>query len=380
MLKKANINWSCKQLAKMATSGSITFENAVQRSYCWDNKRKSLLIHSFIEGYPVPPFYAVKTETGAYDMLDGRQRGETIKTFLNNEFALTELDEVETEETIQEEGKTQSIIKNIDITGKTFSELPEDIQDRIKDYSLTIYFFQDISDEEISEMFFRLNNGKPLSSIELTRVKAKSFEIIKELGKHSIFSEAISEKALNKYTNEDIIIKSWSVLNMENPSFETKKIRPIMETAEFTDQQTEQINQIFDRLREVHDFILDIETENKSEIKTAQKIAKKIYTRTHLLALVPFVFKSIEDNLSTVYFASWVKMFFGNNKGATVNEKYNNSCQFGSAKSENVAIRFETMNISYKSCFFPELTEKEIEMDLLEEDKNREGEIFQQAI
>ena len=374
MLKKANINWSCKQLAKMATSGSITFENAVQRSYCWDNKRKSLLIHSFIEGYPVPPFYAVKTETGAYDMLDGRQRGETIRTFLNNEFALTELDEVETEETIQEEGKTQSIIKNIDITGKTFSELPEDIQDRIKDYSLTIYFFQDISDEEITELFFRLNNGKALSSIELTRVKAKSFEVIKEIGKHPIFNEAISEKALNKYTNEDIVIKSWIILNTENPSLETRNIRPIMETAEITKQQTEQINQIFDRLKEVHDFILDTELDNKTEIKAAQKTAKKIYTRTHLLALVPFVLKSIEDNLSTVYFASWVKMFFGSNKGTTVNEKYNNSCQFGSAKAENVAIRYEAMNNSYKSCFRP------AEMELEKENENEDDSNLQKAI
>jgi len=32
-------------------------------------------------------------------------------------------------------------------------------------------------------MFFRLNNGKPLTAIELTRVKAKSLDKIKELGK-----------------------------------------------------------------------------------------------------------------------------------------------------------------------------------------------------
>lgn len=50
MLKRANINWNARQLAKMAQNGSIRFDNAVQRGYVWDDKRKSLLIHSMLIG------------------------------------------------------------------------------------------------------------------------------------------------------------------------------------------------------------------------------------------------------------------------------------------------------------------------------------------
>jgi uncharacterized protein with ParB-like and HNH nuclease domain len=77
MIKKANIQWPAKQLTKMIERGTINFDNAVQRGYVWDNNRKSLLIHSMIEGYPIPAFYAAKNDNG-YDMLDGKQRLNTI--------------------------------------------------------------------------------------------------------------------------------------------------------------------------------------------------------------------------------------------------------------------------------------------------------------
>lgn len=48
MIKKANINWTAKQIVKMAEKGTINYDNAVQRGLCWDNERKSLLIHSII--------------------------------------------------------------------------------------------------------------------------------------------------------------------------------------------------------------------------------------------------------------------------------------------------------------------------------------------
>ena len=46
MLKRANIDWNGKKLVNLVQKGVITFDNAIQRSYIWDVKRKSLLIHS----------------------------------------------------------------------------------------------------------------------------------------------------------------------------------------------------------------------------------------------------------------------------------------------------------------------------------------------
>ena len=94
MLKRANINWNARQLAKMSEKGTIRFDHAVQRGYVWDIKRKSLLIHSMLIGYPIPPFYAAKNGE-CYDMLDGKQRTNAITDFINGKFELTDVPEVE---------------------------------------------------------------------------------------------------------------------------------------------------------------------------------------------------------------------------------------------------------------------------------------------
>lgn len=141
MIKRANINWNAKQLCKMAQKGNISFDNAVQRGYVWDVKRKSLLIHSMISGYPIPPFYAAKNENG-YDMLDGKQRINAIVGFLNGDYELTEVPEVEVE---NEDGTTDMV----DINTLHFDELEEALRDEICSYSLTIYYFDGITDDEI---------------------------------------------------------------------------------------------------------------------------------------------------------------------------------------------------------------------------------------
>jgi len=348
MIKKANIQWSAKQLVKMTEKGTINFDSSVQRGLVWDSDRKSLLIHSMIEGYPIPAFFASKDENG-YDMLDGKQRSNAIADYINNKYKLTNIPEITTETEI------------IDINGLTFSELTEDLQDSIKDYSLTVYYFDGITEDEITELFYRLNNGKPLTSIELTRVKAKSIDKIKEIGRHELFTSALTEKAINKYTNEDIVIKSWALLNVENPSFETKNIRPIIESAEITDEQAENIKLAYTR-------ILDVYTDVKSvDDKESNKIAKRIITRTHLLSLVPVALKSMDKNISVEEFGEFVHSFFSGKKSASINDIYNNASSAHTSNVDNVNKRITAITQAYNTYF--KLDVKEVKADTIVEVK-----------
>ena len=43
--------------------------------------------------------------------------------------------------------------------GMYYNDLPEELRDTLDSYSLTIYYFENITDDQIAEMFFRLNNG-----------------------------------------------------------------------------------------------------------------------------------------------------------------------------------------------------------------------------
>lgn len=154
-LNKANITWTIKQIAKMNGLGRFKFDNVYQRSLVWEQMRKSGLIHSLIEGFPVPPLYARRVDGKIYDFLDGKQRLNTVCEFLNNEFSLVGISDVELDDG-----------SFVDINGMKFEDLPEELQDRVKDYNFVIYYYEDITDEQVRVLFCKLNNGKPLSAKE----------------------------------------------------------------------------------------------------------------------------------------------------------------------------------------------------------------------
>lgn len=343
MIKRTSTNWTVKRMVKLWEKGEITFDNVVQRNYVWDNARKSLLIHSVLTGYPVPSLYVVKTEDSCNDMLDGKQRCEAFKSFKEDGFELTDVPEVAVE---TEDGE----VVVYDLNGRTFSTLPEDMQDTVNDFVLSINCFENcITDEEIHEMFFRLNNGKPLSAIELTRVRAKSMNMIKEIAEHDLFKNALTEKALARYTNEDIVIKSWVMLNETEPSLATKDIRSIMEKADLTQKDAKELKEIYDRIMDVHNILL--ERENK-------RAAKRIVTRTHMISVVPFVKESLERKISEEGFANWFEQFFCGARSATNCIPYNSATGSGSAKKESVKKRHLALKKDFDS-FFSNYTAKE---------------------
>lgn len=317
MLKRLNINWNARQLAKMCVNGSITFDNAIQRGYVWDIKRKSLLIESMILGYPIPPFYAKRDESKVFDMLDGKQRSSAITEYFNNEYAL---------EGVSEE-----------YNGKYFDDLPEDIRDDIISYSLTVYYFEDITDDEVCEMFYRLNNGKALTAIELTRVKAKSFEKIKALSSHPIFTEALKDSQINRYTNEDIVIKALVMLNVAKPDLQNKFIRPYIIETEITEEQAAAVSKALTQIMNVHQCLID---------KGYVKPAKKLYTRTHLISMIPLAY-SEADTEKLALFANY---FFTPTmtRGVTVSNAYNINSASSSNSQHSVETRDTELREHYK--------------------------------
>lgn len=63
-----------------------------QRRLRWTNKKRSLLIESFLLNIPVPPIFLFERDYNEYEVIDGRQRLETIRAFLANNFALIGLE------------------------------------------------------------------------------------------------------------------------------------------------------------------------------------------------------------------------------------------------------------------------------------------------
>lgn len=326
MLKKYNIQWSGKTLGNQITKGQVSFDCAIQRNPCWDLSRKSLLIHSMIEGYPIPPFYFSRRDDKRYDALDGLQRSTAIKDFLDEKYALSN----DTPFVRDEDGYP------IDIVGKKMSELPEWAQDNIKEYSLTIYYFEDITDEEISELFFRINNGKPLTSIELTRVKAKCLKEFQSIAAHDLISECVTDAGKKKYADENIVMQSWMLCFSEIKDFSTKVFRPCIISADVTADQVEKLNAAMDLVMEV---CKSLDPKEKSD----KRVLRKIKTRSHLVSCIYLAHKFLKAGLLQEHYKDVVYKFFDSTK-TSVDENYNNSVGGGSAKPEKIKARIEVLD------------------------------------
>ena len=64
---------------------------AYQRRARWNDKKKSHLIESLLMNIPIPPIFLYEREYAQYEVMDGQQRLNSIRSFFSNEFRLREL-------------------------------------------------------------------------------------------------------------------------------------------------------------------------------------------------------------------------------------------------------------------------------------------------
>jgi len=211
---------SVSALVKGIKSNKIRFDMAIQRGEVWDNYRKSLLIHSILIGIPIEPLLVVyNPEAKDYAVIQGKQRSLALYDIVEKGKKL----HAEMEPVLDDAGNSVEIAK------KKFTDLPTDLQERIKEYTLDIWRFEQITDDEMNELFFRINYGKPLTAIELTRTKTVSLSEFQKIATHEAFTIAISDAARRKFFDEKLIIQSWIMCFKENPSMLSAQVKKHMQ-------------------------------------------------------------------------------------------------------------------------------------------------------
>lgn len=339
--RKAPITWRAKQVAKMVNNKKIVFDNVVQRSYVWDAARKSLLISSMIIDCPIEPMYGKRRPDKVIDMLEGQQRLVTITKYLNNEFKLSHLEPFDLVDDITGEKK------RYDINGKKFSELPEELQEILNTFSITIYYFDDITQEEAVEMFKRLNNGKPLSTKERNIAYCNDIMSIMDLGKHRLFKDMLTPRAYEAKSYVPIIAKIYQMYTeeIENISFMASIFNQYIQKIEISSEETKQLLNLFDDMEFVHDTIVG------DGDKLSKKIGKKIYKELHLVSLVPFFKRAEENKIDMSLMADWIREFYGPEDTLSVSDDYNIASLAGTAKPENIQKRYQALEESFNEFF-----------------------------
>lgn len=341
-IEGSSITWTCKQIVKMIEKDTISFKNIVQRSFVWERHRMSELIWSIIMGYPIPPVYAERGESDndkvkIYDVMDGQQRNTTIYKYLKDEFALTELKPIPY---LDENGNECSI----DISGKKFSELEEELQDIIKDATITVKYYDNLDQSQKAEMFRRLNNGKPLSTKSRTLASAKNIGGLLDIGSHKLFEEMLTEKARANKNHAVIVVKAWAMMtkNAEDVSFASKDFNPMIEEAEISAEEKQNLISLFDFVVNVHDELID----NKEK-----SVAKKLYTETHFVSIIPYIKKAMENGINEPMVTEWLINFFKTENNTEVYAKYSEACAGGVASNTNIVARHNALGESYKEFF-----------------------------
>lgn len=308
---------TCKKLYVSIKSGNSTFDNEVQRALVWNNQQKSLLIHSIICDYAIPPLYAVKNGS-SFDFIDGKQRSYAIFDYMDDKYALRNIPTVIDADNME-----------YDLNGVKYSQLPEEYKMAISDYNLTINLFDQIDQDEIQEIFYRLNNGTSLKSTDKNFARAISKAEIVKLSNHPLFEKILTPNALGKYAQRTIVIQSLIMLKEENPCLDSKEIAPFLSTTELNDADVIRLTAIYDKFVELYD-------ELSSNIKSNRHVIRKTFSRGGIPTFTPFIEEHIDETDKLV---SFLKYFFSGAKGASIRDDYSLASSQGAGHQINVEKR-----------------------------------------
>lgn len=341
----ANTQWSFKKIAQEIKKGNIDFKcGGVQRGDVWDNARRSLLIQSGLKGDIIPCLYIRRNgeNKDKYEMRDGRQRCTTLAKFINDGFVTSGIPEYEEGDKLD-----YRICRNgemVSANGISFESLSDDERMDFLTKTITVYYIDGATDAEADMLFLKLNNGKPLSSAERNRAEAKSRSEIVEIANHDIFKLMFSEKTLDNNAF-DTVVKSYIMLNNDNPSLLNKDVKPLMKSIDITEEDKKQLVTVFDYILEVYNVL------------ETKKVKKRIIGKTSFLSLIPIVEQALNDGKIAEEFASFLDKFFSGKttKEPTISKTYNENFFDSSASRMKIRLRHNALMNEYEKFFNGEI-------------------------
>jgi hypothetical protein len=215
-----------------------------QRPPVWSRKQKQLLMDTILRNYDIPKFYwrKVTRDDGIkFEVIDGQQRLRAVWEFENNGYPLA---------------KDAEPIDGATIAGLKFSELPEEIQSNFDTYTLDVVIVTHAEDEaheeEVRDMFLRLQNGTTLKAQEKRNAMGgKMRGFVKSIADHPFFANC---KFTNSRFTYDHVAAQCILIEVEGGPTNVKDAdlnRLYDENAEFD------VNgPIAKKVRKVFDFLL----------------------------------------------------------------------------------------------------------------------------
>ncbi|MDQ0593743.1 hypothetical protein QFZ37_002112 [Chryseobacterium ginsenosidimutans] len=134
--------YSISDFIEWNNSNLLELSPDFQRRSVWTEKAKSYLIDTIIRSKPIPKILITQKLQGAKNVrvvVDGQQRLRTMLSFYNGDFKI-------------------SRVHNKEYGGKTYDELPTELQNEFLKYELGVDLLFDLAYEDILDIFARINS------------------------------------------------------------------------------------------------------------------------------------------------------------------------------------------------------------------------------
>lgn len=129
-------------LVQMFEKDNIYIPLEYQRNFIWQDKDKCYFIESLLMGLPIPFMFFADTDDGRIEIVDGAQRIQTLVSFIQNGFKLTNL---------------KILTKS---NGLFYEQLSQSVQRRLCNTNLRVVFLEEGTTEKVrQEIFHRINQS-----------------------------------------------------------------------------------------------------------------------------------------------------------------------------------------------------------------------------
>lgn len=226
-------SYSIESLSKQLRQHRLRDNHPLQRtSGQWNLLTKSELISDILQGNSLLQIVIseeIKAGIIMHWLIDGKQRSTNLKDYLEDGFAISKnvqryMIEYQSDKTdedgnviLNEDGFPIPESKVFDIRGKKFSQLPEELQDKFKDYQVPVMLNLNCTKKDIAYDIARFNRCRPMN------VSQSGW-----LGLEESYAEYVDKILKMDFFKVDCDKSSYSNTNIKNGSLRRIIIEAIM--------------------------------------------------------------------------------------------------------------------------------------------------------
>ena len=157
----------------------------------WSEDKQQLFIDSVLNGYDVPKlyFHDRSDENGPFSdsVVDGKQRLSTIWNFMEGKFSLANDFVFSGDDSFLEDEIPQSC--------QSYEDFSDSQKEYFRGQSMDVVSIKKADDDDIEELFSRLNNGEPLNSAEKRNAMGGNMiKLVREIAKLNKLTSILSCK------------------------------------------------------------------------------------------------------------------------------------------------------------------------------------------